>query len=415
MGWRAFFFSFPSFPAAILMMERDCRKGLQFYTELTELTLKLSSATRPFVSERTSEREALVGKLEAEKRLSAVAATSAPPPLAAKPPLPPPPPLKPYSLNGAFDALNLGRGSPQQTQQQWQNSGGTPPPPPAPNRNSYASPLQHPPAQYGVSSPAPGPSPYTQYPTHKPTLPAPPSSPPRSSFFPPPPNAPSFSSMSQPGQDPYANLGGFLGTESYPPIRRQSLPPQPPWGQNVPPQPPLGQSVPPQPPLGQSLPPQSRSGQGALLPPLGQNEFTPQLPTFADLDRQQPPPPRPTFPAAPVQSPPLQPQQQQQQEGYGQRPQLPGNGFYYQQRPDILQPGSPTGYGVGQSQYGNTGTLQYTPQLRDQNTQAEMYRAMALRQGAQGFESSYYPGGTPRQQYWGQNPGQPPPGEYGPR
>ena len=42
------------------------------------------------------------------------------------------------------------------------------------------------------------------------------------------------------------------------------------------------------------------------------------------------------------------------------------------------------GYG-GQGQYGNTGTRQYMP--------------------AQTFESSYYPGVTPHQQYWGQNPG----------
>ena len=173
-----FFFRF--FLCRILMMERGCRKGLQFYTDLTELMVKLGSETRSFVSERTSQRQALVGKLEAEKRLSAVAATSPPLPLAAKPPLLPPPPFKPYTLDGAFDGLNLGRGSPQQTQQQWQNNGSTPsppPPPPVPNRNSYASPLQQQPlAPYGVSSPAPGPSPYTQYPTHKPTLPPPPSS-----------------------------------------------------------------------------------------------------------------------------------------------------------------------------------------------------------------------------------------------
>ena len=105
-----------------------------------------------------------------------VATTSPPPPLAAKPPLLPPPPFKPYTLDGAFDTVNLGRGSPQQTQQQWQNNGVTPssrPPPPVPNRNSYASPLQQPPAPYGISSPASGPSPCTQYPTHKPTVPPP--------------------------------------------------------------------------------------------------------------------------------------------------------------------------------------------------------------------------------------------------
>lgn len=113
---------------------------------------------------------------------------------------------------------------------------------------------------------------------------------------------------------------GILGTESYPPTRQQSVQPQPPW-QSMPPQPPFGRSVRPQPPSGQGVRPQP---QGALPPPLGQNVLPARLPTLADLDRRQPPPPRVTFPAAvsPVQSPPeppRQPQQQQQQEGYRQR------------------------------------------------------------------------------------------------
>jgi len=156
--------------------------------------------------------------------------------------------------------------------------------------------LQQPPAPYSVSSPAPGPSPYTQYPTHKPTPPPSTSSPPRSSFFPPLP--PSFSSMSQSGQDPYANLGELLGKGSYTPIRQ-----------------PAGQSVPPQPP----------SGQDELPLPLGQSVLPPRLPTMANLDRRQPPP-HPTFPAAvlPVLSPPSPPQQpQQQRQEYVQRPQIP--------------------------------------------------------------------------------------------
>jgi hypothetical protein len=172
MGCREFFL----FKACrILMMERNCRKGLQFYMDLTELTVTLGSATRSFVSKRTSEREALVGKLEAEKRLSGVAATLPPPPLAAKRPPPRPPPFKPHAMDGVFDPLNFGQEPPQQTQQQWQNTGGIPssPPPSAPNGSLYASPLQQPPALRSVSSSAPGPSPYTQYPTHEPTLPPP--------------------------------------------------------------------------------------------------------------------------------------------------------------------------------------------------------------------------------------------------
>ena len=66
-----------------------------------------------------------------------------------------------------------------------------------------------------------------------------------------------------------------------------------------------------------------------------------------------------------------------------------------------------TGYDIGQNQHGNTGKFQYMPQLRDQNAHAEMLHAMALRQGGQGLDSSYH--------HWGQDSGQPPPGEYGPR
>lgn len=269
------------------MMERDCRERLQFYTDLTESTVKLVNATSSFVSNRTSEREGLVGKLEAEKKSSAIPATLPRPRLTAKP-LPRLPPFKSYNLDGGFDALKLGRESPQQTKQQWQNNGGipsSPPPPSAPNTNSHAS----------VSSPAPSPSPYTQYPTHNPTLPPPTSSPPRSSFFPPPPLPPSFSSISQPGQGPW----GFLERGSHTPV---------------------------QPPAEQNISPQPLSGQGTLPPPLGQSVLPPQLPTMAHLERRQPPP-RPTLPAAvsPVQSsptPPQQSQQQQQQEEYEQQPHL---------------------------------------------------------------------------------------------
>ena len=88
-------------------------------------------------------------------------------------------------------------------------------------------------------------------------------------------------------------IWGFLGTESYPPTCRQSVPPQPPFRHSVPPQPPLGHGVRPQP-------------QGALPPPLGQSVIQARRPTFADFDRRQSPPPHPTFPAAVphVQSPP---------------------------------------------------------------------------------------------------------------
>src|SRR5258708_6358517 len=78
-----------------------CSKGLQFYGELTELATKLRASVRSFVTERTTEREALVAKLETEKKLSA--SITSPPRLAAQPPslqpppLPPPPPTPPPS------------------------------------------------------------------------------------------------------------------------------------------------------------------------------------------------------------------------------------------------------------------------------------------------------------------------------
>ena len=239
-----------------------------------------------------------------------VATTSPPPPPAAKPPLLPPPPFKPYTLDGAFDALNLGRWFPRQTQQQWQNNGGTPsspPPLPGPGRDSYASPLQQPPAPYGISSPAPGPSPHTQYciqltslPSHLHLI----SHPDRVSS-PLLPFCLRFLACLSQGN---MRIREFLGTESYPPTCRQSVPPQALFGQSAPPQLPSGQGVPPQP-------------WGAQPPPLGQSVPGPRLPTMVDLDlrRQRP------AAVSPVQSPPQLPQQlqqQQQQEGYGQRPQL---------------------------------------------------------------------------------------------
>src|SRR6266576_1776985 len=46
------------------------RKGLQFYSELFELTSKLLANTRKFVSARTVDRDALIAKLETERRYS---------------------------------------------------------------------------------------------------------------------------------------------------------------------------------------------------------------------------------------------------------------------------------------------------------------------------------------------------------
>ncbi|PPQ68084.1 hypothetical protein CVT25_014247 [Psilocybe cyanescens] len=219
-------------------------KGLQFYTELTEFVGKLRTHVRSFVAERTVEREALVAKLETEKRLaSATSPAAPPPPLAAKPPLPPPPP-RGATLDGAFSALSL-QNAPtappqQQHQQPWQTS--------SPSNQSYgngsgngaSSPYgagqqqQHNTTPYASAPPPPPPatqqqpyqySSYQQYTSPSPygSLPPPPGPPPQqqqqqqqsSTFLPPPPPRPPTHSSSYstspgaPASDPYANLGLF--------------------------------------------------------------------------------------------------------------------------------------------------------------------------------------------------------------
>ncbi|KAF5325175.1 hypothetical protein D9619_009900 [Psilocybe cf. subviscida] len=235
-------------------------KGLQFYTELTELTAKMRTAVRAFVAERGVERETLVGKLETEKRLSS--ATSPPPPLASKPPVPPPPPTSRSTLDGAFSSMSL-RDSPapppapsqphlqHQRQNSWQ-TGSAPPPPPPPGQQHYSpSPYgqsqqqqQQPQQQHHYPPPPPqqqAPQQYTGYqqqPQYHPAQSPPPPPPPAqsgaasgssssaSSFFPPPPLsrplASSYAASPPPASDPYAALDMFGSSTS------ASAPPPPP-------------------------------------------------------------------------------------------------------------------------------------------------------------------------------------------
>ncbi|OBZ76296.1 Vacuolar protein-sorting protein BRO1 [Grifola frondosa] len=84
-------------------------KGLQFYTELTELTTGLRRNAKSFVSDRTVERETLAAQVETQKRLSISSAS-----LAEKPPRPPPPPRASQgsissNLNSSFASMNLQR------------------------------------------------------------------------------------------------------------------------------------------------------------------------------------------------------------------------------------------------------------------------------------------------------------------
>ncbi|KIY49838.1 vacuolar protein-sorting protein BRO1 [Fistulina hepatica ATCC 64428] len=176
-------------------------QGLPFYHDLGEVTTKLRSTVKEYVAQRTTEREALAGQIETEKRLSV---PSAPPPLARKPVLPPPPPAS--NLDSRLASLSLGTDK--------STSPPVPPPPPASSSWQVRSPPpvppnyaphtgQSPPASvhpYGTGAPA-APVSYTSAPSQRqastPWLPPPP--PPVSSQLTSPP----------PASDPYANLGMF--------------------------------------------------------------------------------------------------------------------------------------------------------------------------------------------------------------
>ncbi|KAJ8700569.1 bck1-like resistance to osmotic shock [Pleurotus ostreatus] len=170
-------------------------KGLQFYTELTDLSASLSRNTKSFIASRVSERNSLSAQLETEKKLSA---SASPPPVAPKPPVPPLPSRS--DLSSSFASMNLGRGPPTPpVQHQYQQHTSPPPPPPSQHRFS-------PPPSQGYAPPQP------QYNQHQPlshpdqqpqrhfSLPPPPPPPSHNSFRPPPP---------PPQSDPYAALDMF--------------------------------------------------------------------------------------------------------------------------------------------------------------------------------------------------------------
>jgi hypothetical protein len=145
LAYAAFFNSFTAITLSLY------RKGLQFYAELTELATKLRASVRSFVAERTTEREALVAKLETEKRLTA--STTSPPPLAAKPPIPPPPTRSSVSIDSTLSSLSL-RDPPQQyggspyeisssTQKNHAHINRPPAPPPPPLQQHLSIPSSH--------------------------------------------------------------------------------------------------------------------------------------------------------------------------------------------------------------------------------------------------------------------------------
>ncbi|KAJ7103785.1 BRO1-like domain-containing protein [Mycena epipterygia] len=286
-------------------------KGLQFYTELTELTAKLRRNVKAFVGGRIEERERLVAKLESEKRLT----SSGPPPLAAKPP---------QSLESGFAGMNL-RGSPAPPQ--WQPSASQspqqqyPPPPPSqyssppPQSYSSAPPPPPPPSQYASAPPPPSQQQYysqQQPPAHS-----------RQQSFPPPPPQPiqysqppqSYGSSPPPAPpaDPYAHLGMF------PSYSTQTPSPGPtPGGVSSPPPPPPPSQGSYAPSYGHSPPPAQAQQYGAYQ--YQQPQQPQQPPAQQGFGGAFPPPPPPVSYQYGAPPPPAAPPQHQYQQQGQQGP-----------------------------------------------------------------------------------------------
>ncbi|KAF6751186.1 BRO1-domain-containing protein [Ephemerocybe angulata] len=325
----------------VYMEVRDgLAKGLQFYTELTGLTVKLRENARAYISDRKAERDALVAKLELEKKLSAP--SHAPPPLAAKPPLPPPPSKS--GLDASFASLSLGDAPPAQSQP-WQGAGspyaqqygqqqqqpsppaqspgtgqyspspyqynnqpGPPPPPPPSHQHQYSGSFN------SLPPPPPPPQQHQQQPQQQPQR--------QSSYLPPPPPRPVTQSSytpSAPASDPYASLAMFNATPSAPP------PPPPGGGASGA----YASSPPPPPP-----PQQQQYYYAPPPPPLGQGGYQ----GYGQQQHQSPAPPPPPPPQQGQQQqqygafPPPPPPQQQQQYGYQQQQPYGYGGPQYGQR-----------------------------------------------------------------------------------
>ncbi|KIJ16426.1 hypothetical protein PAXINDRAFT_113542 [Paxillus involutus ATCC 200175] len=231
-------------------------KGLQFYSQLTELSATLSSNAKSFVSDRRSERDKLAGQAEVQQRLSAAKSSVAP--VDSKPPVPPPP-RSPPSIEASFASMNLqgatnrsslprppqptSYANPSPPSQPPRPSSYLPPPPPQPLRSSYAvpNPPQDPYASLGLFSSSPYSAPLSQPQPSAPSLP--PSMPPQrqSSFSPPPQSQPPYRYASQgystssgfPAHPPpiqYSSTSPASTTTPRPPSQYQ--PPPPPQGYN---------------------------------------------------------------------------------------------------------------------------------------------------------------------------------------
>ncbi|KAF8655014.1 hypothetical protein AX16_003285 [Volvariella volvacea WC 439] len=304
-------------------------KGLQFYTELGDLTKSLQRNAKQFVTSRAAERESLAAKLETEKRLSVSAqkASSPPPLLAPKPPLPPPPPApstSPRPASGTQQSLehafaSMGLGNSNNTPQP--SGYNLPPPPPQPQQRSSDY------MRYGnqySSTPPPPPS----APTHPPSAPPAPAGHP--GYGPPPaprhptlPDPPArMNSLSQPyssspARDPYASLGMWnLETLSAPPANQ-------------------GGAHPSAPPLPPPPPPPSQSSFYSSPPPPPQQNYQ------QNYYQPQAPPPPPPPPGGHNYASYGNPQQQQQQPQYGNYSASPSHAQHYRQNSYSTPPGPP--------------------------------------------------------------------------
>ncbi|KAI0357752.1 BRO1-domain-containing protein [Trametes cingulata] len=310
----------------VYMEVRDgLAKGLQFYTELTELTGSLKRNAESFISERSAEREALASQAEMERRLAIPKSTPAPT-SGGKPPIPPPPPKPSTGLESSFASMNL-RGA---------NGAMSPPPPPqAPPQRQWTSP---PPPSSHYASPPPS------QPAHSSPFPPPPPPPPGAQssvpYLPSPPTQPSSQPSYQPSApppDPYASLGLFGSTNTPSPPPARPPPPSQQYPSYTPPpqqqQPGYGQP-PQQSPYAPPPPSQPQYGGYQSRPPAS-SPFPPPPPPVNYGSQQygaSPPPPPP-----PGSQPP--PQQQQQQQYYY------GGGGYAPQGSQQYQYPQGQGYG----------------------------------------------------------------------
>lgn len=267
----------------VYMEVRDgLAKGLQFYTELTELAAVLKRNANKFVSDRNVEREALASQAETERRLAIPQALpTSTPSYGSKPPVPPPPPKPSTGLESSLASMSLHSANPSVSspppQRQWTS--------PPPSSQHYAPPTPSQPAP-PPTQPYPPPPPPSGIQPAAPYLPSPPTQ---------PLSQPSYT-PSAPPHDPYASLSIFGSTStpsppsSHPPPPQQTRasygqPSQPPYGQpqrqqSYPPPPPSQprygayQTPPPPPPGGSAFPPppppvnyQSQFGSSPAPPP----------------------------------------------------------------------------------------------------------------------------------------------------